>query len=93
MAQWEYKTVTADVRPENGGDEDSAGLAADRLDAIAAEGWELVSAFPISGHRSAGRATATDGIHYIFRRQKQESDTVTVGMWTGSTSDDEPRRP
>ena len=83
MAQLEYRTETVGVWPENVRDEDTAGLAAERLDAFAAEGWELVSAFPISGHRSAGRATATDWVNYIFRRPKPESGEVVVGSWLG----------
>lgn len=87
MAQWEYRTVTADVWPENVRDEDTAGLAAERLDALAAEGWELVSAFPITGHGSPGQPTATDWIHYIFRRPEQGSREATVGSWLGPADD------
>ncbi len=69
MPSWEHRTETVDVWSDNSGNGDPAGLSADLLNAIAGEGWELVSAFPIAGHGGPGQGpVGTYWVHYIFRR-------------------------
>lgn len=70
--RWKDCNETEEVWPDDADDDSKAGLSDEAINALGAEGWELVAALPFQQELVAGGSAPTLWIHCVFNRPKPD---------------------